>query len=67
MSKPYYYVSGVVVTGSPAYFQIMEEAEGKQVCIAMVPFSQHINPVQGRVPALKDALMIVDALNKVQG
>lgn len=60
----HYFVSSIVVTmASPAHFQIMEEAEGKQVCIAMVPFNNAINPVRGREPARQDAEMIVRALN----
>jgi hypothetical protein len=60
----HYYVSGIVVTSaSPAYFQIMEEAGKEQVCIATVPFNKHINPKKGRESAMRDARMIVDALN----
>jgi hypothetical protein len=58
----HYYVSGVVVTSAkPAYFQIMEEKDGKQVCIAIAPF----HTAQGREPARRDADMIVRALNAV--
>lgn len=39
----------------------MEEYEGKQVCIALVPYNP--NSRNGWALARKDALMIVEALN----
>ena len=63
----HYYVSAIVVTmANPAYYQIMEEVDGKQVCIATVPFNKAINPALGREPARKDADLIVRALNFYQ-
>lgn len=62
----HYYVSGVVcVSATPPHFQIMEEKDGKQVCIAMVPFNKHLNPIYSREPALRDAQMIVDLMNRI--
>jgi transcriptional regulator with XRE-family HTH domain len=64
MNRPFYFVSGVVVTASPIpHFQIMEEVDSEQTCIAIVPFNKHINPKQGYEPAMADARTIVSALN----
>lgn len=61
---PHHFVSGVVcTTHAVPHFQIMEEADGKQVCIAMVPFNKHVNPKYSREPARADALKIAKALN----
>ena len=59
----HYYISGVTISlaNGTRQMQIMEESEGKQQCIALVPFNPRHR--DGWRLARKDALMIMKALN----
>jgi hypothetical protein len=58
----HYYISGVVATRDGSKnFDIMEEKDGKQVCIAVVPFHPYRKGAWELARA--DAMMIVEALN----
>lgn len=60
----HYYVNSVVAaSATPPHYQIMEEKDGKQVCIAMVPFNKHVAPQYSRDAAFNDARLIADLMN----